>query len=592
VAVGGVEPANGLGYALVQVPSGPLEAFDWEAQVSKGERVLVDTAGERRVRARLDEAEARISELRRKLDDASHQSESATRVARAQGEEIEELRGRLRRASEDRMALDGEAAKLRRALTEADESVMSLTRRTAEEMSAVAERLAVGLRSFPDRAPAPRLAEPGPRDAGGRPLREEREELDRLRVSLVEAEARASAAEQRLEEVATDGREGQRALDDAFERLRLSEDAVARERREVARLEGEVRALGVRARALDESEDALAARDERIARLEGEKQDLVWRLAELEEKLRNAIARALAADGGRAPAEDLAAARTARDRALEEFHKAAGAHVDHLTQVRTSVTEQAALVSELEDELAAAEARATAATAEAAALRKNAKSLEDADRARRSRLAELEGKLLRLEHERKTAAAAAPPMALDAAGLEAAQRLVEVARQRDELFGNLERLSRAAADSQEALARATGELGLTRERLGAAEAEAAQLRSAVEARPAGQNGHEASVIAITRELDAIEAGLADGLGALVGIEQALEESALSGHGGPSAEDGAEAILLHATLANYRRRASRLRDELEGIRGRFDSLSPSEIEGYLEELGEDLAELEK
>ena len=36
----------------------------------------------------------------------------------------------------------------------------------------------------------------------------------------------------------------------------------------------------------------------------------------------------------------------------------------------------------------------------------------------------------------------------------------------------------------------------------------------------------------------------------------------------------------------------MRDELEGVRRRFDALSPSEIAGFLEELGEDLAELGK
>ena len=50
--------------------------------------------------------------------------------------------------------------------------------------------------------------------------------------------------------------------------------------------------------------------------------------------------------------------------------------------------------------------------------------------------------------------------------------------------------------------------------------------------------------------------------------------------------------LENTLGNYRQRASRLRDELEGVRRRFDALSPSEIAGFLEELGEDLAELGK
>ena len=50
--------------------------------------------------------------------------------------------------------------------------------------------------------------------------------------------------------------------------------------------------------------------------------------------------------------------------------------------------------------------------------------------------------------------------------------------------------------------------------------------------------------------------------------------------------------LENTLGNYRQRASRLRDELEGIRRRFDALSASEIAGFLEELGADLDELGK
>ena len=52
------------------------------------------------------------------------------------------------------------------------------------------------------------------------------------------------------------------------------------------------------------------------------------------------------------------------------------------------------------------------------------------------------------------------------------------------------------------------------------------------------------------------------------------------------------LFRSTTLANYRRHAARLRDELEGVRRRLDALSPSEISGYLEELGEDLAEMEE
>ena len=57
-------------------------------------------------------------------------------------------------------------------------------------------------------------------------------------------------------------------------------------------------------------------------------------------------------------------------------------------------------------------------------------------------------------------------------------------------------------------------------------------------------------------------------------------------------DDPVASRLENTLGNYRQRATRLRDELEGVRRRFDALSPSEIAGFLEELGEDLSELGK
>ena len=57
-------------------------------------------------------------------------------------------------------------------------------------------------------------------------------------------------------------------------------------------------------------------------------------------------------------------------------------------------------------------------------------------------------------------------------------------------------------------------------------------------------------------------------------------------------DEAVSSRLENTLGNYRQRASRLRDELEGVRRRFDELSSSDIAGFLDELGEDLAELGK
>jgi hypothetical protein len=492
VAIAGVEPVTDLGYALVQLPwTATAPAFP---AASKGP----------------GHGPELTAEQSRKLQDA----ESAVRVARAQGDEIEELRGRLRRAAEDRATLDAENAKLRRALAEADESVMNLTRRTTEEMAAVADRLAAGFRASP---------EAGER-ARDEAAREEtaREEIDRLGVKLVETEARAAAAEQRLEEVGATSRERQVALDDALERQRLADSELQRARRELGRFETEARAAVIDGRTLDERARALAGRDERIARLEGEKQDLIWRLAELEDKLRQAIARAVQGglarpDGqatapppnGQAGGDAPAAVREARARALEDFHRASSAHVEEITELRASVSEQMALVAELEDAVAAAEKRAMSAGSDAATLRKTAKDLEEADRSRRSRLAELEGKLLRLEHERKVASEGRD------GSEDADRRLRELQAERDDL----------------------------RARIGAFEA----------AGPAKQNGH----------------GPVD-----------------SGAG--ASEGGAS--RLENTLGNYRQRAGRLRDDLEGIRRRLDSLSQAELSGFLEELGEDLAEL--
>jgi hypothetical protein len=52
------------------------------------------------------------------------------------------------------------------------------------------------------------------------------------------------------------------------------------------------------------------------------------------------------------------------------------------------------------------------------------------------------------------------------------------------------------------------------------------------------------------------------------------------------------ILMHTTLANIRRRAARLRDELEGFRRRLDSIPPGALSSLLEEIGEDLSEFAK
>jgi len=479
VAVAGTQVSPGLGYALVQLPFGPLEAH-----------LAAGGAG------------------------------LPTPSSAVLREEIEELRGRLRRAAEDRAALDNEVASLRRALTEADESVVNLTKKTADEMSAMAAKLAAGLRGAVGAEPR-----------AGDDAVAARDEAERLRVRVAEAEARASAAEQRLEEVGGNARQQHAELEDALERLRLADNELARARRNAARFENEAKAADANAEALAEHREALAARDERIARLESEKQDLIWRVAELEDKLTATIARAVRTDAARAvvgqpdarPQADVGSAFTGdafrddgREKVLDQFHRAAAAHVGELTELKASVSEQSALVAELEDAVRIAEARAAAADADATTLRKTAKDLEESDRSRRSRLAELEGKLLRFEHERRSA----PPPASALADEERAAW----ARERDQLRAEIEKL-------------------------------AAHAR--------GKNGHAAE------KLDAMAAGVA-----------------------AAPPSDAVASRLENTLGNYRQRASRLRDELEGVRRRFDALSPSEIAGFLEELDQDLEELGK
>ena len=601
VAVAGSGEALPLGYALVQIPSAPVEArllataTAAPSEVSGGRDPLdhrLDDS-ERKARIRLEEAEGRISDLRRRLDDATVQSESALRIARAQGEEIEDLRARLRRAVEDRAALDAELGKLRRALAEADESVMALTRRTAEEMTAVAERLSASLRA-PDEnlAGKTRLAE-------YMALRDQTEEL---RVRLVETEARAGASERRLEETATAARDREQETIDLRARLRRAEDAVERERLAVSALQEQARIAGAEIAQLAGRADALLGRDERIARLEGEKQDLAWRTAELEEKLRTAIARAISHETGRGPSsgltpasqsfasfappaappaqaprgpslaavnEELAAARTARDRALGAFHRVSATHVEEVTRLQGSVAEQSVLVSELEEAVKTAEARAAGASGEVATLKRNARELEEADRARRSRLAELEGRLLRLEHEKKAVVQAT------AVDEELGRKVQAVETERELLRAERDQL-RAQLDQIEA-----------------------------DRHEGGGNGKDAAAVAfpglgvaggLADELGGLEAGLRAEMRTLASLEAAVaDELAERGRGiGDvlnAAPGGDEAALLKNTLANFRRRALQLRDELEGYRRRVESLSPSDITVLLEELGEGLAEFE-
>ncbi|MDX2020150.1 MAG: hypothetical protein SF187_07895 [Deltaproteobacteria bacterium] len=153
---------------------------------------------------------------------------------------------------------------------------------------------------------------------------------------------------------------------------------------------------------LAQRESALFDRDERIAGLETEKQDLAWQLQSALAGAGSGTTVVVAPETKASPGErerELEALLATRDRALEEFRHAAAVHIHEVERLRSAVSEQTAHVNELEEALADAETRAAEAVKEAERARIALAQSQDADRARRARLSELEGTLLRMRHE-------------------------------------------------------------------------------------------------------------------------------------------------------------------------------------------------
>jgi SAM-dependent methyltransferase len=448
LVLGGPDEPLDLGYALVQVAL-PAEMIAAEPAPLARE----ESSGLAVPNAEAETAARELRELRRRLADAEGKAEGVLRVSRAQAEEIEELRGRLRRDAEARAELDRETARLRRGLAEADESVLNLTRKTTEEMAALAQRLTAGLRAA-EQAPG-RQAAQGDQSA----------QVTRLRETL---------------------------------RHRESE--------------------------LASRESALSDRDERIAALEAERQDLIWRLQATEERARTADERireleaeADAARRSRAAPPPTAAVNAAAERAsddravrleeqgraLEHYRRAAVAHLGEVTRLREELAEQSTLVAELEEAFNEARARSQKYEQELDRVRLHAAEIEQADRARRSRLAEVEGTLLRLERQ-----TALHPASTDGIAREEAQRRVtelsarvaqledrlrevehlrtEAERLRDEAERRwsdaVERMVGLEREKEEAARAGSGEgaAGHERPRLDSALKEVARLREALE----------------------------------------------------------------------------------------------------------------
>jgi chromosome segregation ATPase len=312
--------------------------------------------------------------------------------------------------------------------------------------------------------------------------RAQTEEIEELRARLRRAaDSRAELDEEvnRLRRALADNNESVMSLT-----RRTPEEMTALAQRLTAGLRGGpreespqtaalVEKLREREAALAARESALSDRDDRIAALEAERQDLAWRLDSAEDELSRAGGPAAAPPTPRE--DDLLATLRTREQALEEYRRAATAHVDEVASLRDALGEQSAAVAELEESLAQAEKRLQAAEQDNERLRKLAAETEDADRQRRSRLAELEGTLLRLQRQAANGASApaavtppAPPPSPELPKLTARVRSLEEEIERlraeladtersrdeaefrwDEAAGRIVGLERAAAEKEE-----------------------------------------------------------------------------------------------------------------------------------------------
>jgi len=434
--------------------------------------------------------ESLVADLRQKLAEAEGKADGLVRVSRAHVEEIEELRARIRRTAEARAELDEEVRRLRRSLIEADESVVSLTRRTAEEMTALTQRLTSGLRG--EEAPRPQLADELKRHETLLAQREsaltERDDrIAQLETSRQEAEWRLSAVEEEL----------------AQARLRLRAPNADQDRE----LESLRRELDrVRSATTDESETLRSAR---------------LQIEELTEALRQ------------------------RDLSLEEYRKAGAMHLQEVNRLRDASHEQESHASELEEELADLRQRQTDLQAEADRAKRALADAEEADRQRRSRLAELEGKMLRLEHEGMTRKRTDDQEQAEIAALRATiKELQDQNAATQGASSELERLRRdlttALADAA-ALRETVGEVVTLRVQLSTAEADVAALRERAE-QSATLGGR---LEAMTSEVEALRSRL-----------QACEQAGMAAEKALAEKEGALAELS-ATVHGFEEKERRV-----------------------------------
>jgi SAM-dependent methyltransferase len=383
-------------------------------------------------------------------------------------------------------AASADVADLRRRLAEAEgkaEGVLRVSRAQTEEIEELRARLR----------------------RAGEARAELDKEVERLRRALAEADESVLDLTRRT-------REEMNALAARITAgLRPGDGGHAEESGPVARLREEIRS---REEALAARESALSERDERIAGLEADRQDLVWQLDATD-------APPAPAPAAQAPVA-VPAAPAAPAASVGPYRQAAVAHLQEVNHLREALAEQSTLVAELEDALQAKDARVTALETELASLRRHTSEIEQADRTRRSRLAEVEGTLLRLQRQAALAASQAEGGASNGAGAPVASG------------GDAGQLAAAQAARAE-LERRNQALAAEVASLGARLREAEQLRAEAERRHG------------------------EAVGRLVGLEKLLAEQ---NERPPAAPESPEAEADMPRLEAALREVSRLREALE------------------------------
>jgi SAM-dependent methyltransferase len=333
------------------------------------------------------------------------------------------------------------------------------------------------------------------------------QEVARLRKALAEADASVLDLTRRTrEEVSALTRQIGGGLRADAEQTAETNAAVARLREDLRRRSEELAAR----------QAMLKDRDARIAALEAENHDLQRRL--------QAAGSAQAANGAateddEARAEDQQRRQQAQQ-AIDQYRLAATAHLEEVNRLREALAEQSTLVSELEDALAGTGRRLQSNEGELERLRRHVAEVEQADRVRRSRLAEVEGTLLRLKSQAAAAPAPAlPPPPATNAKLEAA--LAEASHLRE-----------ALDRTEEQLWETKGQMLLDQERLAAVEEQlASQAAARGVATPAPADGavptvteaaHRSILEAVLAELAEMESGMRLEIGKLDSIERFLE----------------------------------------------------------------------